>query len=301
MFLLLSCLVDEPATEPEGDAGRVEMPAPEQGFQLHAGPFVVPAYDEVYHCVIAEIDAPLGTLVQSLEHRASDTVHHFNVWGLQEEPEGGAMAGDCDDLWSETNMALSSPLYASQTTEFEGSLPEGVAAELPARWVLMEVHTLNPTAEPLWAEAWLNVNAIDPADVEHLANGLYGSNADLRMEPGDEIIATQRCYVDVDMEIIVLGSHYHQLGKRFEIWKLGEDDEPSALVYESEDYTSPELLFLTEDPIHLDAGSGFEWRCFYENTTDSVVDYGPDSSDEMCMMVGIYYPDDGFKICDPTR
>ncbi|MCP4810751.1 MAG: hypothetical protein GY913_11040 [Proteobacteria bacterium] len=58
-------------TEPDGDAGRVELEAPPEGFQLHVGPFVVQPYEELYYCKITKIDAPWGTLIQSLSHRAT--------------------------------------------------------------------------------------------------------------------------------------------------------------------------------------------------------------------------------------
>jgi len=69
------------------------------------------------------------------------------------------------------------------------------------------------------------------------------------------------------------------------------------LVYSNDDWTSPELAFFTDNPISVPAGSGFEFRCSFENTGDSAVSYGYETSDEMCMMVGVYYPDDGFKVC----
>ena len=132
--------------------GLVEFDVPEQGYQLHIGPFELPAFTEAYHCKILKAPNTEVAEIIGLAHQASSSVHHFNVWALVAPPDE-EMEGNCDDLWGETNMALSSPLYASQTPSFEGWFPDGVAGRMPAdQWLLMEYHAINPTAEDLWTE-----------------------------------------------------------------------------------------------------------------------------------------------------
>ncbi len=80
------------------------------------------------------------------------------------------------------------------------------------------------------------------------------------LEPKTKVVLRQKCTVPVDMDVFVLGSHFHGRGTRFEINLLDPSGEPGELVYESTDWQSP--------------------------------------PEEMCMMVGIYYPDAGFLRCD---
>ncbi|MDP6933323.1 MAG: hypothetical protein QGG40_10425, partial [Myxococcota bacterium] len=253
------CVSTDPisGTEPVGEIGRIELEPPASGIQLHMGPFVVEGQSEVYTCEILQLanDEPLD--IVALEHVGSQTLHHFNVWVLLEEPDGGAQEGSCEALWAETSMALASPIYASQTTSFSGEFPEGVAGQLPAeQWVLMEFHALNPDPAAKWTEAYLNATAAEEGTIETYANGLYGTNVDIAMEPGESITTSASCYVDVDMDLIVLGSHFHRHGTLFEIYRLDEDGQADELLYESTDWESPELAFFTDDPIELSAGDG---------------------------------------------
>ena len=54
----------------------------------------------------------------------------------------------------------------------------------------------------------------------------------------------------------------------------------------------------SDEPIVLEAGGGFEYRCTFHNQTEQTIGYGPSVDDEMCMMAAVYYPDAGFKVCD---
>ncbi len=45
------------------------------------------------------------------------------------------------------------------------------------------------------------------------------------------------------------------------------------------------------DPgLAVTGGSAIEWTCSYQNTTTTDINQGPRSTDEMCMLIGSYYP-----------
>ena len=163
--------------------------------------------------------------------------------------------------------------------------------------MLVKYHAVNPTAEAVVAEAKLNAYAVDRDQVDAYANGIYGNNTAIEISPGASPTFARSCYVEHDIEVVVIGSHFHRLGTRFEVWLLDDAGEASELVYENEDWESPELSFYTDAPISVPAGGGFEYRCSYENDTDRVVEYGDASTDEMCMFAAVYYPDQGFLPC----
>ena len=278
------------SVNPDASAvASVHLDPPDHGIQIHMGPFEVEPYSERYLCEIVRVPEAAKMKVGALEHLSSPAGHHFNAFALLVDPEGGEQVGDCWDLWAQVPMALSSPVYASQTASFEGSFPEGVAAEMPSEWLLLEYHMLNSTQEVAQAEVFLN--AYEAREWEVLANGLYGNNTDIHLEPGDSEVVSATCPIEVEMELFVLASHMHDLGKRFEVLLDGE------VVYKTEDWAAPELLMMSEDPLALSPGDELEWRCYYENDTDQVVRYGAESSDEMCMLAGVYFPDQGFQVC----
>lgn len=307
MVLLLLACTAPPAAAPAdtaladtADTGPTEAPVdlapPENGVQLTMGPMEVPPGTERYLCKTTRLPNTTPMDIVALEHQATSTMHHFNIWGLATGVEGAE--GDCDTLWSETSMQLASPLYASQEPTFYGAFPDGIAARLPAdQLVLLEFHVINPTTEPLYAEARFNAYAAEAGEVEAYANGIYGSNAEIEIPPHSAITVERDCRVNADVEVFALGSHFHSRGRLFEIYTLDGDGAPDELVYSNDDYTSPELLIRSDDPIHVAAGGGFHFACHYENDTDHTITYGATSDDEMCMMVGIYYPDQGFLSC----
>jgi len=284
------------------DDGEVALDPPTRGYQLHMGPFEIPAYTEVYQCKILQTPNTESADIIGLQHLASNSVHHFNVWAILDGP-GREMEGSCSDLWAETNMALANPLYASQTPSFEGWFPDGVAGRLPAeQWILMEYHAINPTEYDQITEGYVNAIVAEPGTIEHYANGLYGNNVDLEIPSGQTATFTQQCVVDVPMNVIVMGSHFHETGTLFEVHRIDEEGRRGERVYTNDSWESPALEFWTEEPLVLSPGEGFEFSCHYENTTDHTIRYGSSASDEMCSMAAIYYPDEGFKLCvDPGR
>jgi hypothetical protein len=261
------------------------------------GPYMLAPHSEQYFCKIVKLPNERSMPIRAFEHLGSPTLHHFNVWMLaltmDDEPEG-----DCDVLWEEANMALAAPIYASQEPTFSGEFPEGVAGQLPGNtWVLMELHAVNPSNTAVTTEAWLNAYAASPDDIEYYANGIWGSNGAIEVQPGATETIAKRCYVQEDMDVVVIGSHFHRHGVRFEVYTLNEEDEPDERVYLSEDWEAPLLEFYTDQPIKIRGGSGFEYRCTYTNEDNGVVTYGDTSDDEMCIFAAVYYPDRGFLTC----
>lgn len=309
---LLACVAPDPAgpgdtshdTSPgdsaAGDTAPVDegvtLEPPELGVQLGIGPLEVPPGEERYLCKTMRLpnDAPLDVI--ALEHAASGSAHHFNIWGLLAGPED--TEGDCDEVWSQTSMQLASPLYGSQDPTFYGAFPDGVAASLPAdQLVLLELHVINATTEPLSAEALFNAYAAAPGTIDTYANGIFGSIDDIYVPPHGEATVSADCRIDRDVEVFVLGSHFHSHGRLFEIRLLDAQGEPGEVVYQNTDPDSPELSIFSDDPIHIPAGSGFHYSCTYENPTDVPIEEGEGADDEMCMMAAVYYPDQGFLWC----
>ncbi len=224
--------------------------------------------------------------------RGTDDHRTGNIGGTPGEE------GPCDEIWAKTNISVGAPLYASQDPTFSGEFPPGVGAQLlPNLLVLQELHFINTRDVPVEVSGEINIVAAAPGTELIYANGLFGSIDDIALEPQTEVVLRQKCTVPVDMDVFVLGSHFHSRGTRFEINLLDEAGEPGELVYESTDWQSPPLDIMPTDPIHIPAGSGFSYACTFKNDTDDWIYAGESSTEEMCMMVGIYYPDAGFLRC----
>lgn len=303
LSLLIACAAPPDSAAPvvpDTDTTPVDETAdldpPELGVQLTIGPVEVPPGEERYLCKTTRLPNVDPLDIVALEHQASPSMHHFNIWGLLAGPEEAE--GTCDELWGQTSMQLASPLYASQDPYFHGEFPEGVAAQLPAaQLVLMEYHVINPTTDTLYAEAKFNAYAAEPGTVEAYANGIYGSIDDLSLPPHEDSVFAEKCFVDHDLDVFAIGSHFHSRGVLFEVFEMDAAGVAGDLVYSNTDWESPTLLIRSDDPIHVASGTGFEFRCHYHNDTDGTIVEGENTTDEMCMFVGIYYPDQGFLRC----
>jgi hypothetical protein len=298
-MLLLACIAESTQPMQNTPAENTEPPlaAPENGIQLGIGPVTLEPYQELYWCKTMRLPNTEPLDVIALEHQVTTGAHHYNVWGLLGGPED--LEAPCDEIWAETSMSLGSPLYASQEPTFYGEFPEGVAASLPpSLLVLQELHFINTTDAPKEVTGTINIHTAPEGSELIYANGLFGSNNDLLLPPNETTVLTQNCKVPVDIEVFVLGSHFHSRGKKFEIRVLDKAGNPSELVYTSTDYSSPLLDIRADNPISIKAGGGFSYSCTFENTTDAPIEDGENSDQEMCMMVGIYYPDQGFLMCE---
>lgn len=298
MLLLLACAAPTTAPEPQDTRTDPDAPLqpPEYGVQLSIGPLEIPAFDERYWCKTTRLPNSEPLDVVALQHRVTTGAHHYNVWGLLAGPED--VEGPCEEVWAGQNMSLGSPLYASQAPTFYGEFPEGVAAQLPGGLLtLQELHFINSTDHPLTVTGEVNVIAAPPDEELIYANGIYGSIDALEIAPHSEPTFAANCKVDHDVNVFVLGSHFHSRGERFDIRTLNPDGQPGDLVYQSTDYESPPLQIRPDDPIEIKAGSGFSYSCTFKNDTDNLIHASETSEGEMCMMVGIYYPDQGFLRC----
>lgn len=80
----------------------VDLAAPERGVQLEIGPFELEAHTETYWCKITRLPNEQPLDIVALEHQASPSAHHFNVWGLAVAPDVD-VEGPCDQVWAHTS------------------------------------------------------------------------------------------------------------------------------------------------------------------------------------------------------
>lgn len=111
--------------------------------------------------------------------------------------------------------------------------------------------------------------------------------------------ARLRCNVPEDITLITAQSHMHRRGVGYEAAVVG-DSMPFYFTDRWEDV--PVVDF--GSGMDISAGSTIEYHCDYENPEMRDVYQGPRSSDEMCMLIGAYYPAvPGLSFCaaDPER
>lgn len=284
---------------------REDLPAPDpaDGFQMGIDT-TAEAGQEVWKCVVADLPTDDLAAVNRVEAIQSPGVHHMDVMalGLLDLPiEPGIY--DCDDLYSQHAAMMEEGifLFATQNQSEELQLPEGTVALIPAGLrVMVEIHYVNPT--PRAADVWSRVNAYT-IPLEDMKKQIWGSavrtveiEVPAKTERHYEWV---RCEMNRDVEVIILSSHTHQLAEYVDVF-LWDGENRGELVYENDDWHAP-MLKQFETPINVPAGSGFEFRCHYRNSGDTVVRWGFGADDEMCQIGLVHTPFDTQARCVPVE
>ena len=174
----------------------------------------------------------------------------------------------------------------SQTTDY--AFPAGVALQLPpAMSVDMNVHYVNRTNGEIPGEAYANFFTVPASQVTTVAHTLNMQNTSISLPAGKETTLEKTFLVSQTTTVFMLTSHMHQLGTRFQI-KIVGGTRDGELVYENTDWEHPQTISFAQ-PIVLQAGQGLKSVITWNNTTNHVVSFGLQSTDEMGIIFGYYY------------
>lgn len=273
-------------------------PAEAEGFQI-AMEVDVPAGTEVWRCQVSELPTSEFTPVNFVESVQTAGVHHMDVTALafaNVDLEPGMY--DCNDVYADYPSLMEDGviIYAAQQAVQEIKLPEGTIANLPGHLLVMqEIHYVNATPEDVTAFSKINVYRYD-GDVEQEIWGNAVRDTELDVPPGESSEWT-RCVMSDDVDVLFLTSHTHQLGRSVEI-RAFDGAEVGERLYENTDWHSPQLLSFGEQPLHVPAGTGFEFTCHFSNDSSDTVHWGFAASDEMCQIAMVFTPGEATRTCE---
>lgn len=170
--------------------------------------------------------------------------------------------------------------------------PAGLAlAFAPGEVLLMQMHVVNASPEPVDATSRIDLWRADPAEVEHRVGTLRYYNPFIHVPPNGSATASMRCRLKNDITLLTAGAHMHARGVAYRAFA----DAPGAPPATEPFYTTNEW----EHPAYyagwmeLAAGSTLRFSCDYVNPSDREVFQGPSAEDEMCMLSAFYFPADG--------
>lgn len=165
------------------------------------------------------------------------------------------------------------------------AFPEGVAMHVSAgAVVLMNAHYLNATDGDLRPVAAINLWTRPEAEVETEGDLLFLYNPLIKVAANGAGRARWRCPVHQDITISNVQSHMHMRGTGYSAAVTGQ-----AAFYEN---TRWESVPVTRFPggLSVTAGSTLDYWCDYTSTEDHDIYQGARTTDEMCMLIGSYYP-----------
>ena len=169
------------------------------------------------------------------------------------------------------------------------SLPPDVAVKVPGGSVmLMNTHYLNANPKPLMAEARINVFTIPTAQMKQEGGVLFFYNPIISIAAGSTATARMRCAVDSEIRLTNIQSHMHRRAVNYEAMLSDKSGQVESL-YKNDDWENVPVKKFEPGKL-IPAGSSFDYHCDYKNPESHDIRQGPSTKDEMCMLIGSYYP-----------
>ena len=254
------------------------------------GDFSVPKGTEMTKCLYTKLPADRDVEVVGYKAHMAAGSHHFNMYYT--DPTDAAIAGKPFDTLTDCDNGYKFYLAGSQWQDIQQTIPTGLAIEVPAGSVIvLESHYVNSTDATQTGHVDVELDAGDPAQVVNKVGLYFNVMEKIRVEIGQSVRLYARCPVDNGVHVVLMTSHMHWHGSKFEINEI-DDTGASTSRYASTDFSHPTVEELWDQPVTI-SGSGhqLEWACSYANTTSAVVLGGPSAeTDEMCIMAAYYWP-----------
>jgi hypothetical protein len=276
----------------------LEPPAAGEGIQIQMSTVVEPGVETEYCQFVRSPEE--GIYVNRDEVRFTTGSHHVLLYltpyeGIPTETTSGlkkdtsnvfdCSAGPTAD-WQVTKL-----IGGSQNSDGQSAIhfPPNVGMYIPPNSVLLlNAHYINATLEPLEPDVRVNLHTIPESQVEHEGDVLFWYNMFIDIPAEGSARARMRCPVESDITITNIQSHMHARGVGYAA-ALMEGGEIGAPFYESSSWEAvPVKAF--ESGLAVPAGSVIDYYCDYENASGKEIGQGPRTTDEMCMLIGSYYP-----------
>jgi len=292
---LIACGSDDVNPVPTPNEDVLLDPPPEgKGVQYQMTTKLEPG-TEVEHCKFVQAPAE-GMYVNRDEVRFTQGSHHFLLYEtpyttIPTKGEDGAAIDssgvfDCS-AGATQNFQVTKLIAGSQNADGDAflSFPSDVAMPVePGRVLLMNAHYINATAGVLEPEVRVNLYTIPKEQVKEEGDILFWYNAFIKVGAKSTGRANMKCQIQDDITLMNVQSHMHARGTGYEAKIVGS--EPFYTNAKWEDV--PVKSF--DGGMKIAAGTWIDYRCDYNNAAASDVFQGPRSTDEMCMLIGSYYP-----------
>ncbi len=277
---LSACGTDDPIVPPEPSVLELSMTS------------TIPSGTEVEYCKFVTVP---DTWITHDTIRFTKGSHHVLVFQtpyttIPDHKDDGTPVDtsgvfDCSDGatngWSITKL-----IGGSQNGDGESVLafPDGVGVHIGGV-VLINTHYINATEGPLTSDVTIAFDTLPADQVAVEGDILFLYNPLISVQPGRTASAHWRCPVHADITIANIQSHMHARGIGYAARVDAED--PFYVNDRWEDVPVQHY-----DALVVHAGQTLDYRCDYRNTTGRAIYQGPRTTDEMCMLIGSYYPAD---------
>lgn len=135
----------------------------------------------------------------------------------------------------------------------------------------------------------MNLYTVKPDQVKNVVKMIDFNNTSFLLPAGKKTTITSNFNFAKDkaVSVVSLTSHFHELGKLFQI-KIRGGKRDGEVIYESTDWQHPKVINFAQ-PIELEANVGLSSVVTYDNNTSKDIKFGFTSQDEMNIIFGYYF------------
>lgn len=301
--------------KPNGNAEATDKDM--EYLELDEGTFTVDPGKEATWCVRIPFPKEFRGRKLGLMGWGSDLpkpTHHFFMSYSAKPVEGDAPVpcNGTDALVPQSNLVgefdpsvgAAKMLFGAGTGkhEFQSSRDYGRILDTSGSFVTNH-HVLNLGTEPAHMYGRFRLAVKDAALVVHPVSQITCNAIDVKLPAGQATQVTATCLAPFDMDIVLMSSHAHaRLTKAETRFYDGTETKPDVL-YTSTEWDSPKIQIMDTPlvPVHLKAGQGLTYTCYYQNASPHEIDFGLSANDEMCVTFdGFAYPPERTYEVPPT-
>lgn len=272
------------------------VPAAGTGFQMGLEKFeVAPNFEREFF-----VRKPLGNTETVYVNRVQISMrpgsHHFILYGFRNNVNLAPLnqVRDLRNTDGSYNIVTFAQMgnhvfnFGGSEANSDYTFPEGTAVEVPANATFdMNSHYYNKGTKALSGEVNINLFTTKKENVKNVLKVIDFGNTSLSLPAKTRSVVTKDFTFDKNVKVVMLFSHTHKYGEKFEILIKG-GVRNGEVVYTSTNWEHPEKVNYSPY-ISLKKGEGLTSRITYNNTSDKTVKFGLTTEDEMGIIFGYYY------------
>lgn len=268
-----------------------------EGFQVRSLGMPVASGDDVEFCEVAEFPGEADDVfwVSSIEFANGKNSHHLII---DVAKDGGPAEAELakHEIGDRVPCVSSQSAFGdgfefiggSQTPYTVFDYPEGVGRKFHGKQrFVFDYHYYNVSDDTVQAQSALNVHFAKEEDVKHYAQIFSFANMTIDTPPGRQASFTGECHLTEDIKLMSLTRHTHRWGTDYEVWYAGGDKDGQQIF--STPSFEENLNHRFDTPIDVKSGEGFRFRCDFVNTENHALRFGPNATDEMCILFGLWW------------
>jgi hypothetical protein len=279
---------------PEG--AELCLPKPASGFQIESVGEVIQPGQDVEYCEVVVLPGDPGQTyyVNKFEVAMTDFSHHLIVSAAkpgsateQDMAPGEKVTCIGGDVFGNDLIPVTGSQHKYEIDEF----PPGVGRVYHGgQKLVFDYHYFNSSQGPVQARAAVNFHTVDASQIQHIAQAFGMYNLSIWISPGQQADFTKSCNFTTDAMVFQLTRHTHKWGTNFDVWFAG-GPQSGQHIYTSPNYEDTTFAF--PEPVLMKAGTGFKFRCSFNNTSSHTLTFGTKADDEMCILFGAWYQPSG--------